>query len=166
MIMEQVTAFALTIGAGLLAGFLFDFYRALHRVFRLKRTGTFLGDLVFCLLLTVFVFGLLLAINYGEVRFYVILGLALGALLYWQLFSKFGYGAIMLSFRFLKKSFHLLVKLAGFIWKTVTFPFRAVYLALLKPLMFFCRGIKAIQNPFRKAPTIVLNLLKKFFKRV
>lgn len=137
MVREQLTAFVLTIGAGLLAGFWFDFYRAVRRVLRLEKTGTFLGDLLFSLFLTVFIFGLLLAINYGEVRFYVIMGLALGALIYWRLFSRFGYGTIMFSFRFLQKTFHLLGK-----------------------------SIKAIQSPFRKASAIVVGSLKRFLRRV
>jgi len=166
MVREQLTAFALTIGAGLLAGLWFDFYRAVRRVLRLKKIGTFLGDLLFSLFLTVFIFGLLLAINYGEVRFYVIMGLALGALIYWRLFSRFGYGTIMFSFRFLQKTFHLVGKSISVSWRAFTFPFRVVSLALSKPLEFLCRSGKTIQSPFRKASALVVGSLKRFLRRV
>jgi spore cortex biosynthesis protein YabQ len=95
LIQEQVTVFALTIGIGLLAGLIYDLYRVLRLSLRLKRTGVFLGDLLFCFFLTAFVFGLLILINYGEVRFYVILGMALGALTYFNLLNKTGYQVIL-----------------------------------------------------------------------
>ncbi len=166
MVREQLTAFALTIGAGLLAGLWFDFYQAVRRVWRLKKIGIFLGDLLFSLFLTVFIFGLLLAINYGEVRFYVIMGLALGALIYWRLFSRFGYGTIMFSFRFLQKTFYLARKSISVSWRVFTSPFRVVSLVLSKPQGFLCRSGEAIQSPFRKASAIVVGSLKRLLRRV
>lgn len=148
MVLEQVTAFALTISLGLLAGFIYDFYRALRRSLRLKRAGSFLGDLLFWLTLTVFVFGMLILINAGEVRFYVILGMALGALVYFSLFSRLGYGAILLFFRFFSKAFFYLVSLLNSLWRIVTFPFRMILPALVGPVAFFARVLKAIKRRF------------------
>ena len=165
MVKEQLTAFVLITGAGLAAGFCFDFYRALRRVLRLRKAGALGGDLLFSLFLTVFVAGLLLVINYGEMRFYVILGLALGALTYWRYFSRPGYGAIMFFFRCAQKLFHLFGQLVNWFWRAVTFPFRLIFLSFRLPLEFLCRFGRGIRRPFQKAAGFVANGWKKFLRR-
>jgi len=88
---ESLFTFACIIGIGLLAGALYDFYRACGRVLYIKKRTVFLGDLLFWLLFTAAALILLLLANQGEVRFYVLMGLALGVLLYSKLLSRFFY---------------------------------------------------------------------------
>ncbi len=165
MVTEQVTAFAFTIGIGLLAGFVYDFYQALRRVFRWKRTGTFLGDLLFFLILTVFVFGLLMLVNYGEMRFYVILGMAMGAFIYFKLISKLGSKVILLFFRFLQKTFRLGRDFLNYFWRIATFPFRILFLAVWWPVVFAANSFYSVQNWAKKPVVLALNNLKRLFKK-
>lgn len=74
--------------AGLVAGLLFDLYRFGRWLFRPGRLGTYIGDLLFWLLLTPALFLLLLVTNGGELRLYVFVGLAIGCLFYFRLFSR------------------------------------------------------------------------------
>lgn len=83
-------AFLISIGIGIGAGFLFDFYRVARITWRLGRLGTSIGDLLIWVALTLVVFALLLLANWGEVRWYILLGLGLGALLYHRAFSRGG----------------------------------------------------------------------------
>lgn len=89
--LEQLTDLAWITGTGFLGGFLYDFYRAFCRVRRFKKASVFIGDLCFWLFLTILAGGLLILINQGEVRFYVFLGLSLGAVFYFKFCSRVGY---------------------------------------------------------------------------
>ncbi len=88
---ESLFAFACIVGIGLLAGTLYDLYRTCGRILYIKKRAVFIGDLLFWLLLTAATIVLLLLANQGEVRFYVLLGLALGVLFYAKLLRRFFY---------------------------------------------------------------------------
>lgn len=83
----QTYAFLMTILAGGVIGILFDVYRVLRSAFRPRQIATAVTDLLFWIVVTPTVFALLLAGNWGELRFYVAIGLALGLLLYFQALS-------------------------------------------------------------------------------
>lgn len=84
---EQTYAFLMTILAGGVVGFLFDLYRVLRSALRPKQFATAVADLLFWIAVTPTVFALLLAGNWGELRLYVAVGLAIGLFLYFQVFS-------------------------------------------------------------------------------
>jgi len=84
---EQTYAFLMTILAGGVIGFLFDLYRVFRSMLRPKQLGTAVTDLLFWIVVTPTVFAMLLAGNWGELRFYVLVGLAIGLLLYFQALS-------------------------------------------------------------------------------
>lgn len=86
----QFIAFLISFGIGIGAAFFFDFYRVTRRALRLSRWGTGIGDLLVWIVLTCLVFGLLLLVNWGEVRWYILLGLALGAAFYYRALSRGG----------------------------------------------------------------------------
>jgi|GEM_PF-1341518 len=84
----QTYAFLMTILAGAVAGLLFDLYRVLRSAFQPKQFLTALTDLLYWIVVTPIVFAMLLAGNWGELRFYVLIGLGLGLLLYFQTLSS------------------------------------------------------------------------------
>lgn len=84
---QQLYAFGMTVAAGITAGLVFDLYRLARRHLRPNPGMSWLMDLLFWLVLTPVVFALLLLSNWGELRFYVLLGLASGLVLYFGLFS-------------------------------------------------------------------------------
>jgi spore cortex biosynthesis protein YabQ len=72
--------------SGAAMGAVFDSYRVLSYRFRLTRWSIHFIDLLYWVLSALFIFRMLYASNHGELRFYVFLGLILGALLYfWTL---------------------------------------------------------------------------------
>lgn len=83
----QLQAFLSTVMIGLVLGLAFDAYRILRGLIRPKAVATGMLDLLFWVVMTPIVFALLVAGNWAELRFYVLLGLAVGAALYAQLFS-------------------------------------------------------------------------------
>lgn len=85
----QIENFLTTVFCGLIIGFLFDGYRVLRGIFHPTSFITGVGDLVFWVLSTLVVFISLLLTNWGEVRLYVFIGLAIGLSLYIKLLSRF-----------------------------------------------------------------------------
>lgn len=78
----------MTIAAGMAAGLVFDLYRLARRGLRPRGSGAWVLDLLFWLVVTPVVFALLLVGNWGELRFYVLVGLVAGAVLYFGLMSE------------------------------------------------------------------------------
>ena len=86
----QFLVFLISIAIGVGAAFLFDCYRAVRVNLRLGRVGTGIGDLVAWGALTLVVFGLLLLVNWGEVRWFILAGLCLGAAVYHRTMTRRG----------------------------------------------------------------------------
>ncbi len=114
----QVVVFLLSIGIGAGAAFLFDFYRMARLSLRLGRWGTSIGDLLAWMVLTAVVFGLLLLANWGEVRWYILLGLGAGALLYHRSLSRFGLACWGRFIRFVDRMVRFLISPFLFAWRT------------------------------------------------
>lgn len=85
---SQIYAFCVTVLTGFLLGIFFDMYRVLRGVIRPRGIITHLGDLLFWFISTGFIFLLLLFGNWGEIRFYVFVGVALGVMVYLRWFSR------------------------------------------------------------------------------
>lgn len=162
LLVHQVEAFAATILIGMAAGFCYDYYRVVRGVFRLKKVGTFLGDIIFWLLTTALVFVLLLRGNWGEVRLYVFVGLSLGAFLYYRLFSVQFSRLVRLKFYLFQKTWELLVKLVLLIWTVILFPFRLLLLLLSYPLDFL-EGLR--RKAGRKGKAVLYNLVGRRVER-
>lgn len=84
----QTYAFLITILAGAVTGLLFDLYRVLRSAFHPRQVLTAVTDLVYWIVVTPIIFAMLLAANWGELRFYVLIGLGVGLLLYFQTLSS------------------------------------------------------------------------------
>jgi spore cortex biosynthesis protein YabQ len=85
---EQWQIFLALGGAGLVLAFIGDCYRVGRYFWRPGLPGTYIGDTLFWLVFTALTFILLMAINWGEVRAYVFLGLGWGFFLYFLFLSR------------------------------------------------------------------------------
>jgi spore cortex biosynthesis protein YabQ len=116
----QTYAFLMTILAGGIVGFLFDAYRVLRSAFRPRQLATALTDLLYWIVVTPIVFAMLLAGNWGELRLYVLIGLGIGLLLYFQALSSLVIWALAGLFRGIG---HVLSTLVFGLFKVVAHPF-------------------------------------------
>ncbi|SHI77215.1 spore cortex biosynthesis protein YabQ [Desulfofundulus thermosubterraneus] len=130
---EQLNAFLLSLLTGLMSGFAYDLYRVLREMLRLKKAGTFIGDLLFWLFLLVVVFGLLLVGNDGEVRFYVFLGLALGAGIHLIFFSSAARRFIYRSTYLFLRTIQIIAAGAVAFFRILIFPFRVIFFLVVWP---------------------------------
>lgn len=122
---EQFTAFLITIGIGVAAACVYDLYRVVRLTLRLRRLGSGVGDLLFWLVLTAVVYGLLLLGIAGDVRWSVLAGLVIGALIYRRYLSDRGYRLWTSLGRVLRP----VRRVAGYpficLWVIASGPFRA-----------------------------------------
>lgn len=165
---SQFILFAYTILTGIIAGLLYDLYAGISYVFRFKnRIVVHVGDVLYWLALTAVVYSLLWYYNQGEVRFFVLLGLGIGALLYHRFCRrrarKVIIGCLEQAFCFLKWAARVLIWLLGILF----FPFRMLYLALTWPFRLLGAALgKAgggLAVLFKK---IVPVPVKNFYRRV
>ncbi|NMB45783.1 MAG: spore cortex biosynthesis protein YabQ [Firmicutes bacterium] len=115
----QVYGFAVTITAGLSLGLLFDLYRLWRRATRPQRMVTALSDILFWMIATPLTYVYLLMGNWGELRFYVFLGLLLGLFLYFMVFS------VLVLNLLITVSYYVAAVVGGLIqgfWLLVTLP--------------------------------------------
>lgn len=116
----QTYAFLMTIFAGGIIGLLFDVYRVIRSVFQPRQLGTAVWDLVFWIMVTPVLFATLLASNWGELRFYVAIGVGLGLLLYFQAMSPW---VIWFLVRTIRGIGYGLGKFVRKTLRVITFPF-------------------------------------------
>jgi spore cortex biosynthesis protein YabQ len=142
MLINQARAFISTIVIGMSAGLLYDYYRAVRAAYQLRKIGTFVGDIIFWLVTTAMVFFMLLRGTYGELRLYVLIGIGLGALLYFHLFSRAAYRIFRLKFHFIHRTWALFLCTVHWLWFVVTYPVRLLLFGLSYPY----RLLKRIEN--------------------
>lgn len=145
--LSQLYAFIFTILAGLLTAFLFDCYRVIRGIARPKKLLTSIGDLLYCFLITVMVFILLVYGSWGEVRLYVFLGWGFGIYVYEKIFSSVVLTILIKFSRMLLKVFRLIWKISCkicLLLKKIFCFLKSIILKLCMLFLFpvrFCRRI-------------------------
>lgn len=139
LLIDQLEVFLWTLLAGMLAGMFHVIYRVVSDTLKLKRIGTFAGDIIFWLFLTAIAFLILLKANYGQLRLYVFIGLFLGAFLFTRCLGNYFYRLLRWLLYIAGKVLRLLALTICYIWKAFTFPFRVVLMIVIFPLRIFKR---------------------------
>ena len=130
---QQIAAFLWTLAIGMAAGICYEVYRAVSDRLRLRKVGTFTGDIIFWTFLTVFAFFLLIRANYGQIRLYVFIGLVLGAFLSVRLLGRPAYRLVSWLLFVAGRILQLLALCLYYLWRVITFPFRVVLLIIVFP---------------------------------
>jgi spore cortex biosynthesis protein YabQ len=86
---SQAVIFLIILLVGALLGIVFDFYRVLRGIIKPRSLVTSLTDLIYWLVATIIVFAVLLVCNWGELRFYIFMGLVAGVAMYYRLLSPY-----------------------------------------------------------------------------
>lgn len=143
---SQLYTFIITIATGILLGALFDCYRVLRGTFRPRAVMTWVTDLLYWLIATVIVFLALVVSNWGELRFYVFLGIVSGVILYYRLLSLYAIRLLLAIIRLIKGIVTLFKKAVVFIIKPIVLCINIIYW----PFRFF--GSKAKGWYYTKFP--------------
>ena len=116
----QIIEFFSCLGLGFVLGILYDFYRVWFRHGRTKLVIA-IGDGIFAFVALVLTFVALLCLNWAEIRFYIILALGLGILIYlkwvsprllpfWQRFFGLFYKLLKAILKFLGRAVLIIIK--------------------------------------------------------
>lgn len=140
--------------SGIGMGILFDGYRVVSSELKFPRWTLSLLDLAYWIASAILVFRMLYVSNSGEVRAYVFVGLAIGALLYYWLFSNLTTALTRWVIRAIKWLIALFVKIFQI---TIIKP---ILLAWIVLLFFINVGTKFTFGVGK----IVLQLLRPIFK--
>lgn len=120
---QQLTIFLCSLGAGFLLGILYDIMRTMRLSFTTSKVAVIIFDIVYFLLCGVLSFLFILALNKGEVRFYIIAGEMIGWVFY---YVSFGIAVIRITDVFVS----LLHRVKAFIFRVISAPFRLIYRGL------------------------------------
>jgi len=157
---DQITVFLWTLAIGMTAGLCHTIYRVISDTLRLKKVGTFAGDIVFWMILTAISFFVLLRANYGQLRLYVFIGLFLGVFLYTRLLGRHSYVAVRWLFRAAARLAAFLAMLLHYIWKIISFPFRIAFMTVIFPVQLSARFFGRLGNFARKVAGTPLRHIK------
>lgn len=137
--------------SGLLLGIAYDSYRVVALQLRFPRWTLPCLDIMYWGIATWFVFQMLVKGNEGELRFYVILGLAFGAWLYYMLLSKLTVTitgwlikAVQAIVRFLLRTGYVLIILPI---KTLLLFLWSIMRVIIKSAMFLIRFVLRLAQP-------------------
>lgn len=139
--------------SGVGMGTVFDGYRVVSNELKFPRWWLPVLDVVYWMAAAIAVFRVLYASNYGEVRAYVFIGLAVGVLLYYFLFSKLVTVTV--------------TWIIGAIRKLIAFTLKCLHILVVKPILLLYR-LLVVTLGFGSAITIfllkiVLQLVRPFW---
>ncbi|NLN18778.1 MAG: spore cortex biosynthesis protein YabQ [Firmicutes bacterium] len=153
---SQILALVIMVVTGLVTGFMFDVYRVVRSLVQPNRQMSVVMDFIFWLMVTPVIFVLLIACNWGQLRLYVFLGMALGLFCYFQLFSEAVLWTLIHAFRSLMRR--------------ITVAVCVLMRAAGAPMSVF-GGIKRCVRRYRRPPmagsrwVFRLNRIRPFFRR-
>ena len=141
---KQTQNFFVAFGFGFLLGILYDVFFIIRSAVSGRRVVTFICDSLFVAAASVLSFTLLLVITDGQIRFYVLLGEALGFTVYYLSLGAFTVRVSEKIIAFFKKLCRFLMRIFIRIFKVVSYPFRCVFSILgkfFKKIRVFLRKI-------------------------
>lgn len=123
---NELYIFGISILTGVAAGIIFDFFRAVRRCGRGRGGAVAFYDICFWISEAALVFSAAYNFNSGQIRFYIFIGMAVGATLYLLTLSR---AVLMILVWFYSALFFCICKT------------KALILFLLKPVFFLMRKI-------------------------
>ena len=142
----ELHIFLTSIYGGLIAGSVYDIYRTIRYYSRPSKFISYLGDLIFWIIITSMFFYILIKINWGEIRGYIILGFFIGVITYTKIFSRFIYP--------------VLIRVGGVLNKVVT----GIVTLILYPIKLFKRKSSPTLKKLKKVPIEIIREIKKYKK--
>ncbi|MEL7566727.1 MAG: spore cortex biosynthesis protein YabQ [Dehalobacterium sp.] len=168
-LMVQLINFITAIGIGFIIGILFDVYRGLWKKCTPSSKTMPLWDIFWWLLVTSLVFLILLNLNWGELRLYLLLGQIIGFVFYLKRISRYFLKNFILFLhcaeKIIKKIIMIIVIPFRVIKKIVVFPFKIVRLVFRRSKVILKKSVWVIGLVLRAIPRKCKKILKKLFKR-
>lgn len=124
---SQIGIFLIYLIAGVLICLLYDIFRALRKTVKTPDLVTYIEDTIFWILVAIFLIYLIFVLNSGEIRFFMLIAICLGGIVYYFTLSKY----------FMNISVHILTFVKIIVKKLLSI--------LLIPLKLFLRINKKVK---------------------
>lgn len=138
-ILTQISNFMDCVYGGLAFGIVYDIYRVIRGVSRPGKIMTIIGDIIFWLIASIFLFLIIFYTNYADIRFYIFIGIIIGVFIYIKLFSYFVIKFLYLLIKFFKLIF-------AFVYKVITTPFKFLYRLTITLIKYIKKITQKILN--------------------
>ena len=144
----------------MIIGLVFDVFRILRKSFKTSDIITIIEDVLFWIITGIILLYSIFTFNNGEIRFFMFMGIFLGAMMYMLLISRY---VIKVSVEIIK----IVKNIVKFIFKVLIFPMQAIYKTiknlLKKPILFCFINLK---KTIRQIGTKMLKNKKKKEKKL
>jgi spore cortex biosynthesis protein YabQ len=154
-VVNQAYIFLCSIGAGFVVGFAFDVFRVIKSMLRISRLIIWLNDILFWAVTSTIIFVLIFLTNDGELRWYTFLGVILGAIFYYLLFSRLIMNISFAAIKTIKKMLLLIIRI-------ILFPIVYLVGIIKKPFLVFIKMIKRVFNTITKIKRFVRMHIRGF----
>lgn len=142
----ELHIFLTSIYGGIIGGLVYDIYRSIRYNYKLSKFITYIQDFLFWIAMTYIFCSILIRINWGEIRGYIILGFIIGIIIYIITFSKFIYP--------------IAIKLVGFTKNIIG----NIVNLILCPFKYIKKRTYPTLNKFRKIPIEIVRQGKRYRK--
>ena len=142
----QLGLFLMYIAGGILICLTYDIFRALRKSIKTSDLATYIEDIIFFIIVSIFLIYLIFIVNDGSIRGFIFIGLILGGVLYYFTLSKYFMKISIFIFTFLKK--------------ILLTPIRLVLKINKKLICFICINIQNLTNVLKKLPKLPKNKKK------
>ena len=144
----ELHIFLTSIYGGIIGGLVYDLYRAIRYNYKFSKLVTYIQDFLFWIFMTYIFFSILIRINWGEIRGYIIFGFIIGIIIYIITFTKFIYP--------------LALKVVGLL-KTII---SSIIGLILWPFKYIKKKTNPTLKKFRKLPIEIIRQGKKYRKLI
>lgn len=151
-ISTQAHIFLYSVLSGMVIALIYDVFRIKRRVIKTGVLFVYIEDLLFWIMVAIFVFILVYYFNDGELRGYIFTGIITGVIIYMLLFSKI----IIRSFVAI---LNLIYKVIKFVLFVLTYPIRLISKIVMIP-------VKLISNPAKKICRSIKGVTKVSISRI
>ena len=138
----QAYIFLYSVLIGMFIAFIYDIFRIKRKVIKTGVLFIYIEDLLFWIIVAIFVFIHVCYFNDGEFRFYILTGAIIGVIIYMLLLSKI---IVKSSVAIL----NLIWKIIKYILLVLIYPIKLIYKAVMIPAKLVFRPAKKIYRSIR-----------------
>lgn len=140
---NQALLFLTAVLIGAVSAFIFDIFRLLRKIMKHPDFLVQFEDVIYWLVVSFIMFYVMLLNNYGEIRFFLILGFSLGMVLYFLTISRLFMKVSVAIVNFLKKVFMALFRI-------IMLPIKLLLRILRRPAAFLLKKAQKTGKGFKK----------------
>ncbi len=146
---NQTYLFIIFTIVGIIIGILFDIFRILRKSFKTKDIVTYIEDILFWILTGIIILFSMYRFSNGELRFFMIIGILMGTLIYMITFSKYIIKISVFIINLIKKIIVYPIKVVKRILKKIIFrPIFIICINFKKNIINFVKKIKKNRGIF------------------